>query len=47
MRVLVIEDEPLLAWVIEDILDELGVGAVDRASSQQEAIAAQNAIVPT
>lgn len=40
MRALVIEDEALLAWMVEEILREFGITAVDWASSEAQAIAA-------
>jgi chemotaxis response regulator CheB len=40
MRALVIEDEALLAWMIEEILLEQGIAAVDLAWSETQAIAA-------
>jgi DNA-binding response OmpR family regulator len=40
MRALVIEDEALLAWMVEEILREFGITAVDWASSEAQAMAA-------
>lgn len=40
MHALVIEDDPIIAMLIEDELHELGYRTVDLASSEEEAIAA-------
>ena len=37
LRVLVIEDEPIIALMLEDVLSELGCGVVGPASSLQQA----------
>jgi CheY-like chemotaxis protein len=39
VRALVIEDQPLLAWVLEEILHEHGILEVDSATSEPQAIA--------
>jgi CheY-like chemotaxis protein len=38
-RVLVIEDEPMVAWLIEDMLVELGCGVVGPADCVEDALA--------
>ena len=38
MRALIIEDDPLIAMMIEDQLSNLGYAAIDLAHSQEEAI---------
>ena len=39
MRALIIEDECLIAWLVEDMLAELGVTLVEFASSEADAVA--------
>lgn len=44
--VLVIEDETLIAWMLESLLEELGFAAIEIAASVAEATAAASAIDP-
>lgn len=44
--VLVIEDETLIAWMLESLLEELGFAAIETAASVAEATAAASAIEP-
>ncbi len=46
MRALIIEDEPLISWMIEDLLVEQGYDEIDIACSEPEAVAAAERASP-
>ena len=46
MRILIIEDEPLIALEIEEMLEALGYSAVGQAASVEEALSAIDRTAP-